>query len=77
MSRWSYGGGNRCGGEDVPRIDANTLISVEPAISNGFADFRLTAIRSDKKNPVSAIVKYDGERYDLKPWRAALDAWWE
>jgi len=77
MSRWSYGGGNRCGGEDVPRIDANTLISVEPAMSNGFADLRLTAIRSDRRNPVSAIVKYDGKRYDLKPWRAAFGAWWE
>lgn len=76
MSHWSYGSGNRCGGEDVPRIDANTLISVEPTISNGFADLRLTAIRSDKKKSVSAIVKYSGEHYDLEPWSAAFNAWW-
>ena len=76
MSHWSYGSGNRCGGEDVPRTDANIVISVEPTISNGFADLRLTAKRSDKKNPLSAIVRYDGERYDLKPWSAAFNAWW-
>lgn len=76
MSHWSYGGGNRCGGEDVPRTDANTLISVEPTISNGFADLRFTAIRSDKKKPVSAVVKYSGERYDLKQWSTAFNAWW-
>ena len=76
MSHWSYGGGNRCSGEEVPRIDANTLISVEPTTSNGFADLRLTATRSDKKKRVSTIVKYNGERYDLKPWSTAFGAWW-
>lgn len=77
MSHWTYDGGNRCGGEDVPRTDANVLISVEPTISNGFADLRLTAIRNDKRKSVSSIVKYNGERYDLKPWRTAFRAWWE
>jgi hypothetical protein len=76
MSHWRYGDGNRCGGEDVRRTDANILISVEPTISNGFADLRLTAIRSDKKKPVSAVVKYNGERYDLKQWSTVFSAWW-
>lgn len=77
MSQWSYGSGNRCGGEDVPRTDTNIVISVEPTESNGFADLRLTAIRSDKKKPVSAIVRYDGGHYDLKPWSTARNAWWD
>lgn len=76
MSHWSYFGGNRCGGEDVPRTDANTVISIEPTISNGLADLRLTAMRSDKKKRISAIVKYNGERYDLKPWHTVFGAWW-
>ena len=76
MSHWSFGSGNRCGGEVAPRTDANILISVEPTISDGFADLRLTAIRSDKKKPVSVVVKYNGERYDLKPWKTIFDAWW-
>jgi hypothetical protein len=74
MSHWFYKG-NRCDGEEASRIDVNILISVEPTLSNGFADLRLTAIRDDKKKPVSAIVKYDGKHYDLKPWRAAFQAW--
>ena len=77
MNHWSYDAGNRCSGEDVPRTEANVLISVEPTVSNGFADLRLTAIRGDKKNPVSSIVKYNGERYDLKPWSTAFGAWWK
>ncbi|MBK9218540.1 MAG: hypothetical protein IPL70_09030 [Uliginosibacterium sp.] len=76
MSHWSYGGGNRCGGEDAPSTDANTLINIEPTISNGFADLRFTAIRSDKKKPISVVVRYSGERYDLKQWSEAFDAWW-
>lgn len=76
MSHWRYFSGNRCGGEDVPRTDANILISVEPTTSNGFADLRLTAIRSDKKKPLSTIVKYNGVRYDLTPWSAAFGTWW-
>ena len=77
LSHWSYGPGNRCGGEAAPRTDAQVVISVEPTSSNGFADLKLTATRSDKKKPVSAIVRYDGERYDLKPWKKAFGAWWE
>lgn len=77
MSHWRYGSGNRCGGQEVPRLDANILISLEPTLSNGFADLRLTAIRSDEKKPVSAIVSYNGVRYDLKPWSAVFGAWWE
>jgi len=76
MSHWSFGIGNRCGGEDVPRTDANILVAVEPTISNGFADLRLTAIRNDKKKPLSVVVKYNGERYDLKPWKAVFYDWW-
>ncbi len=76
MSHWSYDSGNRCGGEDVPRTDANTLISVEPTMSNGFADLRFTAIRSDKQKRVSAVVKYNGKHYDLKQWNTAFNAWW-
>jgi hypothetical protein len=77
MSHWSYSGGNRCGGEAVPRTDATTLIAVEPTTSSGFADLRLTAIRSDNQKRVSAIVKFNGERYDLKPWSTTFGAWWE
>ena len=77
MSHWSYGEGNRCGGEDVPRTDANVLISVEPTRTSGFADLRLVGVRSDKKKRASAVVKYDGQRYDLAPWKAAFGAWWD
>jgi len=77
LSHWRYRGGSRCGGEEVPRIDAGTLISVEPTASNGFADLRFTASRSDGKKPVSAVVRYNGQRYDLEPWRTRFDAWWD
>lgn len=77
MRHWSYGSGNRCGGEDVPHTDANILMSVEPTASHGFADLRLTAHRSDRKKPLSAIVKYNGERYDLKAWKSSFNAWWQ
>jgi hypothetical protein len=80
MWHWSYdvphGAGDKCtaatAGVEVSRIDTNTLISVEPTASNGFADLRLTSIRSDEKKPFSTIVKYNGERYDLEPWRTAF-----
>jgi hypothetical protein len=77
MSHWSYASGNRCDREEVPRTEANTVISVEPTTSNGFADLRLTATRSDQKKRVSAIIKYNGERYDLEPWSTAFGAWWK
>ena len=76
MSRWWHGPGNRCGGEETPRIDSNVTISVEPTASHGLADLRFTAVRSDGKKPVSAVVRYDGKSYDLGRWRAALNAWW-
>lgn len=76
MRHWSYGSGNRCGGEDVPRTDANIVVSVEPTASHGFADLRLTAHRSDQKTPLSSSVKYNGERYDLQAWKSSFDAWW-
>ena len=77
MSRWVYGEGNRCGGDEVSQTQADIVISVEPTSSNGFADLRLTAKRSDKKKPLSRIIKYNGERYDLEKWSKAFDAWWE
>jgi hypothetical protein len=77
MSHWRYDSGNRCGGEEVARTDAYTTISVEKTATHGFADLRFTAKRTDKKKPVSAIVKYDGQYYDLKPWRNAWGPWWE
>ncbi|WP_374511755.1 hypothetical protein [Niveibacterium sp.] len=77
MSHWSYGRGNRCSGDDVARTDARVSISVEPTASNGFADLRLTGTRTDKRKPVSVVVKYNGDHYELKPWTAAFSAWWD
>ena len=76
MWHWQFGPGNRCGGEsEVERIDVKVRVSVAPSASNGFADLRLTAVRSDMKVPlVSRIVRYDGDRYDLRPWHVALEA---
>lgn len=77
MAYWNYKGAVLCSGEaeQLERTDTKVTISVEPSVSHGFADLRLTASRSDGKKPVSAIVKYDGQRYDLKPWTAAFRAW--
>jgi hypothetical protein len=75
MQRWSYGSGNRCAGEEVSRTETHIVIAVEPTASHGFADLRLTAQRSDKKKTLSAIVRYDGERYELKDWKRAFEAW--
>lgn len=77
MQHWTYGSGNRCGGEEAPRTEASIVISVEPTASHGFADLRLTAHRSDKKKPLSTIVSYDGERYELNHWKRAFQAWLE
>lgn len=77
MSHWRYDSGNRCGGEEAPRTDASITVSVEKTMSHGFADLRLTATRTDRKKPVRAIVTYDGQRYDLTPWRSAWGPWWE
>lgn len=77
MRHWTYGSGNRCGGEEAPRTETNIVISVAPTTSHGFADLRLTAHRSDKKKPLSATVSYDGERYELKHWKRAFQAWVE
>lgn len=77
MRHWNYGSGNRCGGEEAPRTETNIVISVAPTASHGFADLRLTAHRSDKKKPLSTTVSYDGERYELKHWKRAVQAWIE
>jgi len=77
MRHWTYGSGNRCGGEEAPRTETNIMISVAPTASHGFADLRLTAHRSDKKKSLSATVSYDGERYELKHWKRAFQAWVE
>ena len=77
MSHWTYrGGGNRCDREEVPRTEATVSISVEPTASNGFADLKLTARRSDKKKPLNMRVHYNGNRYDLKAWNDAFSGWW-
>jgi len=76
MWHWSYSPGDRCGGQALPRVDARIVIAVEPTASLGFADLRLTATRSDGKKPISHVVKYNGQRYDLAPWTRAFDDWW-
>jgi hypothetical protein len=77
MSHWTYKGGDRCSAEkDVPRTDAVVTIALEPTTSNGFADLRLTAIRDGEAKPLSLVVKYNGESYDLQPWDKAFGAWW-
>lgn len=80
MHYWRYGNattpGGRCSGEEVPQADANIQIAVEPTRSHGFADLRLTAKRDDQPKALSRVVKYNGERYELAPWNAVLEAWW-
>ena len=68
MHRWQYQG-DRCGGEDAPRADVGLTIAVEPTSTTGFADLKFTArlddeVSSATAKPVSAIVKYDGKRYN-------------
>jgi hypothetical protein len=78
MHFWAYSSTNRCGGEeneDDMQVDANTTLSIEPTSTKGFADLRLIATRSDTKKSISAIVKYNGESYDLKPWKKVYGAW--
>lgn len=77
MLQWRYGNVSRCNGEEVPRTEANVSISVEKTSSNGLADLRLAARRNDGKKAVTAIVKYNGEHYDLQPWQKIFGAWWE
>lgn len=76
MTHWVYGGGNRCGGEVVPRIDASVFISVENTSSNGFADLRLSVRSNARTKPPSVVVKYTGETYDLSLWKKAFSTWW-
>jgi len=59
MSEWSYGPGNRCGGEDVPRIEINHVISVAPTTSNGLADLVLGTDGTD----MAATFQYNGCHY--------------
>ncbi|WP_374327993.1 ankyrin repeat domain-containing protein [Azonexus sp.] len=77
MAHWRYARGNRCGGEDVARVDGNIVISVEPSSTHGFFDLRFTARSSDNRKSVSAKVKYNGDHYDLQPWRDVFGAWWD
>jgi hypothetical protein len=77
LLQWRYGNANRCNEEKNPRTEANVSISVEVTSSNGLADLRLAARRTDRKRTVTAIVKYNGKHYDLQPWQKAFAAWWE
>ena len=74
---WRYGPGNRCGGEEAPRLDATLSISIEPTSTNDYADLRLTARRSDRKQPLSVKVRYQGSHYDVTPWNNSFYRWWE
>lgn len=77
MSYWTYEGGDRCSAkEEVPRTDAGVMIAIERTSSNGFADIRLTASREGNAKPLSLVVKYNGNSYDLQPWEKAFNAWW-
>ena len=75
---WVYFG-NRCGWSDevITERHVKTTISVEPTSTKGFADLRLVATRDDTKKSVSAIIKYNGKSYDLKPWEKAYSIFME
>jgi hypothetical protein len=76
MRHWKYGDGNRCEGEAVEEIDAQTYIAIEPTSTKGLADLRFTAKRTDQARPLTALVKYNGDHYDLRSWDAAIQEWW-
>jgi hypothetical protein len=72
MHYWSYGPGDRCSNwKEVTQIDTYITLSVEPTSTKGFADLKLTA-KTDRRKPVSVIVKYNGKNYDSAPY-----GWWE
>jgi ankyrin repeat protein len=78
MSQWEYGRGNRCSGfSEVSRKEANLFISVEPTVSNGFADLLITAKGGDDKTPLRAKIYYDGTHYGLESWQKAFNQWWD
>lgn len=77
MKNWKVGPGNLCGGEAVNQINVENVIRVEPTLHHGFADLRITAIPDDGGRSISAIVRYDGTRYDLGAWHAEFSAWWD
>ena len=77
MRHWHYLGANRCNGEDVPFTTTSTSIIVQRTSTNGLADLVLVARRSDGKKALTATVKYDGNQYDLSPWRGAFSRWWD
>jgi hypothetical protein len=67
---WTFGSGNRCGGEGAPRIDGKVLVAVEPTTTNGWSDLRLIWKRSDRRTASGAVVKYNGKAYDITPFAA-------
>lgn len=75
MSKFAYPNGNSCSEENRPYVEGNIQISVEKTKSNGFADLKLTGIRSDNKKPINAIVKYDGDKYDVEQWWPLFGNW--
>jgi ankyrin repeat protein len=78
MSQWEYGRGNRCSGDrEVSRKEANLFISVEPTVSNGFADLLITAKGNDGKAPLRAKIYYDGTHYGLESWQKVFSQWWD
>ncbi len=76
MHYWRYAEGNRCEVEGVDRVDSQTFIAIEPTSVHGFADLKFTARRSDHAMPFTALIKFDGDHYDLTAWNAAFQEWW-
>jgi hypothetical protein len=85
--RYFIGSSCQPGGE-LLIANVQKTIAVEPTSSNGFADLRISAKRTDTRitatsesmvlckdeRPfVSAVVRYDGTRYERKPWERAFD----
>jgi hypothetical protein len=73
---WLYDEGNRCEIGDTGQTDAQTYIAIEPTSSHGLADLRFTAKRTDNAKPLTAIVKFTGDHYDLTAWDSAFESWW-
>ncbi|MDR3054599.1 MAG: hypothetical protein LBU53_04265 [Zoogloeaceae bacterium] len=75
MRYWSYGVDRTHGINYDDMLETKIVISVEPTSTKGFADLRFIARRSDHKS-VSAVVKYNGESYDMTPFRNVFVDWW-
>lgn len=68
MSEWTYGPGDRCGGAQVSISHIDRTISIEPTMSNGFADLKLSEVDRESKKRTSTIEQYNGCFYVAKPW---------